>query len=93
MEFEWDLTKEARCKRERGLSFNYASRAFYDPDHLIEPDERTDYGEIRLRAMGLIEGRVYVVIFTRRGRKARIISARKANRREQNHYYSRQTGR
>lgn len=93
MQYEWDEAKDARCQRERGLSFEYASRAFEDPDRLIEPDICSNYGESRLRLMGVIEGRVYVVIFTRRGTRARIISARKANRREQHHYYSRQTGR
>lgn len=93
MEFEWDEVKDARCRRERGFSFDFASEAFTDPNHLIEPDERIDYREIRLRLIGLIEDRVYVVIFTMRGQKTRIISARRANRREQNHYYSCQTGR
>jgi uncharacterized protein len=93
MEFEWDEAKEARCQRERGFSFGYASEAFADPKRQIEPDERTEYGEIRFRLVGLIEGRVYVVIFTMRGQKARIISARRANRREQVHYHSRQAGR
>ena len=93
MEFEWDEAKNARCLSERGLSFGFASEAFADPNRLIEVDDRVEYREIRRRLMGLIDGRVYVVIFTMRGQNIRIISARKANSREQSYYHARQTRR
>ena len=45
-------------------------------------DRRWDYGEVRYRLLGAVEGRVFVVICTMRGSTVRIVSARKANRRE-----------
>ena len=48
-----------------------------------EVDDRRDYGEERRLAYGFAEGRLYVCVYTRRGRSYRIISVRKANRREQ----------
>ena len=47
-----------------------------------QPDQRRDYGEPRWLALGLIGDRVHVVIFTVRGQRRRLISMRKANRRE-----------
>ena len=46
-------------------------------------DDRFDYGEERLLTIGLLAGRMVVVIWTRRGDERRIISMRKANDREQ----------
>jgi len=93
LEYEWDEAKNARCLRERGFTFDDAVEAFADPNALIDRDSRVAYGERRYRLLGSIDGRLHVVIFTERGTKKRIISARKANRREQKHYHSRQTGR
>ena len=45
-----------------------------------------DYGEDRYRLLGAIEGRVFVMIYTVRGSALRIISARKANRKEIREY-------
>jgi uncharacterized protein len=85
--------KNALCLRERGFSFEDAVAAFADPNCLIELDDRVNYGEQRYRLMGEIDGRLHIVIFTMRGTKTRIISARKANPREQKHYHTRQTRR
>ena len=90
---EWDEAKNDLCQQQRGFTFRFALQAFADPDRLIEPDARSAYGELRFRLMGLIKGRLYAVIYTMRGRKTRIISARKANRREQNHYHAHQNRR
>ena len=53
---------------------------------VVFPDERTDYGEGRVAAIGYIGQRLYVVIFTDRGEERRIISLRKANAREIKRY-------
>ncbi|HYU13719.1 MAG TPA: BrnT family toxin [Stellaceae bacterium] len=53
------------------------------------PDRRREFGELRIRCLGQIEGRVYSVVYTRRGANRRLISARKANGREQRAYYAR----
>ena len=86
MDFEWDETKSETCFRERGFDFAYAARAFFDPDRLIQADDRRNYGEERYQLMGQIEQRLFVVVYTPRHDVIRIISARKANQREVKHY-------
>ena len=86
MEFEWDEAKSADCFVRRGFDFAYAVRVFLDPYRCIEVDDRFDYGEIRYRVLGQIEGREFVVVYTPRGRALRVISARKANGREIGRY-------
>jgi len=58
---------------------------------LIEQDLSEDYGEDRFLATGMIEGRLVTVVFTERGERTRIISARKANTDERRKYYRSQT--
>ena len=84
--FEWDEPKSERCLRERGLGFEGILAAFRDPDRRVEPDLRQSYGEDRMRLYGRVEGRLFVIVYTRRGEAVRIISARKANRRERRRY-------
>lgn len=86
MNFEWDEAKSEACHAERGFDFAYAVRVFLDPDRLIEPDDRFDYGEPRHRLLGRIEGRIFVVVYTSRGKRFRLISARKANQKEVRRY-------
>lgn len=90
MEFEWDEAKSERCRRERGFSFADMLPAFSDPEHMVEPDRRYEYGEERFRLYGRIEGRLFVVVYTVRSEIIRIISARKANERERERYGDRQ---
>jgi uncharacterized DUF497 family protein len=86
MEFEWDETKSDACFTERGFDFAYVAQAFFDPDRLVEIDDRYDYGEERYRLMGRIQGRLFVVVYTLQNGVIRIISARKANQREIKRY-------
>ena len=77
-EFDWDPNKSDRNRRERGFGFDYAARIFLGGTvELI--DRRVDYGEKRVRAIGQIDGRVFVVIYTDRGPVRWIISAWKAS--------------
>ena len=82
MEFEWDEAKSNACFEHRGFDFPYAVAAFLDPQRIVSQDRRRDYGEDRYRLLGLIDGRVYVVVYTMRNSVVRIISARKASRKE-----------
>jgi uncharacterized DUF497 family protein len=50
------------------------------------PDDRKDYRELREIGYAVIEGRLYCVVFTQRGRAFRVISLRKANNREIERY-------
>ena len=86
MEFEWDEAKSDACYEERGFDFAYALRAFLDPDRIVQEDHRWNYGEDRFRLTGQIETRVFVLVYTVRETSIRIISARKANRREVRFY-------
>ena len=86
MDFEWDLAKSNSCQTSRNFDFAYVISVFADPTLLLEHDQRWDYGEERFRALGLIDERLFVVVFTRRHRVIRIISARRANSREVKRY-------
>jgi hypothetical protein len=86
MDFEWDLAKSNSCQNSRNFDFAYVISVFADPALLVEQDQRWDYGEERFRALGVIDKKAFVVIFTRRLRAIRIISARRANSREVKRY-------
>lgn len=81
MRFEWDDAKSQRNVDERGFGFRYASRVF-DGQTLETPDERRDYGEVRIQAIGAAGSDVLFVVYTDRGDIRHIISARFANRKE-----------
>lgn len=86
MDFEWDMAKSDLCQISRNFDFTYVISVFIDPNLLIEKDQRWDYGEERFRALGLLNEKVFVVIYTKRPSVIRIISARRANRREVRRY-------
>jgi uncharacterized protein len=89
MEFEWDAAKSDACFDQRGFDFAYVLRAFFDPNRLIRKDQRWNYGEDRHRLLGVVENRVFFVVYTVRGAAIRIISARKASQREVRDYENR----
>ncbi len=81
LEFEWDTEKSERNRRERGFGFSFAARIF--EGRTIEfVDGRRAYGEVRIRAIGEVDGITLHVVYTLRGTAIRIISARQANRKE-----------
>jgi uncharacterized DUF497 family protein len=52
----------------------------------VVEDTRRDYGETRLQVLALLDGRLYAAVVTPRGEDLRVISLRKANRREVERY-------
>lgn len=82
MEFEWDENKCQSNINKRGIDFIDAQKIF-DYDTVIIEDNRFNYGEQRLIALGLLKGKVIVVVYTERNDIIRIISARKATKNEQ----------
>lgn len=83
MKFEWNSKKNEINIRERGIDFADAKEMF-EHDLLVIQDTRKNYGESRFIGMGYIQGRLMVIVFTkRRFNTIRIISLRKANKREQ----------
>jgi uncharacterized DUF497 family protein len=81
MKFAWDDAKSERNRRERGFDFATAALIFAGPVQTVV-DERRDYGEERIIAIGEIDGEVLVLVYTDGGQVRRIISARRANRKE-----------
>tara|TARA_R110002020_G_scaffold36134_11_gene108647 strand:- start:1220 stop:1507 length:288 start_codon:yes stop_codon:yes gene_type:complete len=86
MQFEWDSGKADLNATKHGVGFELAALVFLDDDRLTAIDSRFDYGEERLITIGHIEGRLHVVVYTLIKDTIRIISARKANKREQARY-------
>lgn len=86
-EFEWDDEKAAVNWRDHGVAFNEAIKAFRDPFAVERIDARKDYGEERINLIGMCDGVVTHVTYTERGERIRIISARRAERHEQDDYY------
>ena len=82
MEFDWDDGKNRENIRKHGLDFADAPMAFDGPV-LARLDTRQDYGEDRWVGIGLIHGRVVVLVFAQpRPEAIRVISLRKATKRE-----------
>jgi uncharacterized protein len=81
MEFEWDEAKSERTRRERGFGFPEAVPIFAGRVRTVI-DTRRDYGEERIVAIGETDGKILVVVSTDRGDARRIISARRASRKE-----------
>jgi uncharacterized protein len=84
-EFEWDERKNARNTAKHGLSFEEAIEIF-DGHLLLKIDARRAYGEKRIKALGAIGGNIDHVVYTERGARVSIISARKASREERRAY-------
>ena len=85
MEIEFDDTKDESNIAKHGMSLNDAV-LLLENDHVVRRDGRREYGEDRMRAYGLIANRLHVCVYTVRGNVYRVISLRKANRRERNAY-------
>jgi hypothetical protein len=83
--FEFDEAKSARNIKLRGIAFGRFADLDFDTAITID-DTRRDYGERRMRVIGFIDGRLHVAVVTPRGERIRIISLRRANRREEKAY-------
>ena len=87
MEFEWDPEKAAANVKRRRISFTEAASVLEDPLSTTFPDEAHSEEEIRFLTIGASRrGRVLVVAHTERDDSIRIISARRATRREREFY-------
>lgn len=81
MELSYDAAKSERNIAERGLSFERAAEFDFETALFVE-DARRDYGEVRWQALGFLDGRLHMLVFAETGTGIRIISFRKANKRE-----------
>ena len=89
--FEWDDTKATLNLQRHGITFETATHAFRDPFAIEWIDTRQPYAEERVILLALAAGIILYVAYTERGDTIRLISARRATRHEQNHYYRRNT--
>ncbi len=88
MKIEFDPFKDAINQAKHGISLQAASG--FDWDTALErEDDRFDYGEVRFVAIGLIDTRLFVMIFAEGSHDdaVRIISLRPAERHETRFYY------
>ena len=83
--FDFDPEKSARNERERGITFERIADMDFETAIAIE-DTRKDYGERRLRMLGTIDGKLHAAVITPRGETIRVISLRRANKREEHAY-------
>lgn len=81
MIFAYDTAKDSRNLECHGVSLGDAARMDWGAT-IVKPDKRREYGEARLIGYGPIGDRLYCVVFADRGHVLRIISLRRANRRE-----------
>lgn len=86
MEFGWNNAKRESNFAKHGIDFADVHPAFADEGKVVTPDTRFDYGERRFNMLARLDGRVCHVTFTTRGDVIWLISARKANGREQRRY-------
>jgi len=82
--FEWDPAKAWSNRRKHGVSFDEALTAFLDPLGRVHPDAAHSLDERREILVGRSSrGHLLLVAFSVRGSSIRLISARRATRREQ----------
>jgi len=84
---EWDEAKREGNLRKHGIDFIGVEALFEGHTATIE-DDRFDYGERRFVTYGVLNGRVLAVTHTERKDAIRIISIRKATKREEQSYFS-----
>ena len=83
--FEWDENKNAKNKAKHKVGFEEAKTVFSDKDAIELEASRN--GEYRIIRIGKTAAKfILFVVYTMRGMVARLISARQANRKEQNLY-------
>ena len=85
MRHGFDLAKEKTNLAKHGVSLALAEVLFAGP-HLSVTDDRFEYGELREVAFGLINDRLFVSVYADREAERRVVSLRRANRREVKRY-------
>ncbi len=91
MRFSWDRAKAESNARKHGVSFETATRVFADPYALMRQD-RIENGEWRWQTLGRVDGHLlllvaHTVLDDQEGvEEIRMISARRADRKERTYY-------
>ena len=87
-EFEWHHAKASSNYAKHGVTFDTAKRAFSDPFMVEVLDDSEDYSEERFLLIGMVDGQLLSVTYTPRQGSYRLISARRATKDEQDHYFT-----
>lgn len=87
MRFEWDENKRLINIRKHGIDFADVPSMF-ELDTVTVIDDRFEYGETRYQTLGLLRTRIIMVVHTESETVIRIISARKANKYEEETYFN-----
>ena len=86
MKIIFDPNKDKiNIRKHQDISLNLANSIEWDT-LLAKEDERIDYGEVRMIGYAYIQLRLYCIVYTDRDNERRIISLRKANKREVKYY-------
>ncbi len=81
----FDTKKDAVNKKKHRVSLSRAMDFDFEAA-LFVVDDRVDYGEIRIRAFGFLDGRLHSLVFAQNGDEIRAISLRKATRHEEKEF-------
>ena len=84
MDVTFDPAKDAANIAKHGLTL--AEFAGFDSESITEVDDRYDYGEVRYRSLGLIDGVPHVVVFALAAETMRLFSFRRAHAKEGRQY-------
>jgi uncharacterized DUF497 family protein len=86
MGFDWDPAKNATNRRKHGIEFHEATAVFEDPNQVEWLCSDPEDDEERFMKVGRVGWRLLAVVYTERGDTTRLISARKASKRERQRY-------
>ncbi len=86
MDIEYDSKKNARNISKRGINFDRVDELDWD-NAQIKLDDRKDYGEDRYHGVAVLDGWLHFICFTPTDTGIRVISLRKASKKEEKIYY------
>ena len=86
-QFDWHTRKAGPNRRDHGVTFEQGAKAIADPFAVEWIDDRENYGEERVNLLGMCDSALLHVTYTERGERIWIISARRAERHEQDYYF------
>jgi uncharacterized DUF497 family protein len=87
-QFEWDDGKAATNFAKHGVEFEFATNLFLDETRADFDVSRAADGEVRRKAVGMIDGELFTVVYTECRGLVRVISARRSNAKEDRVYAS-----
>ncbi len=87
MHYTWHEPKRQSTLARRGLDFAHAEQVFAGPTFTFE-DDRIDYGEERWVTLGMLRGKVVVIVHTETEDEIRVISMREAERDERRLFFA-----